>query len=231
MPGDRPPGQSLYSAQGFGYQRTPTPVLLPGFGSRMGITPAPAPLPNQTITTLSHARGEAVSPSPELSSDAELAAIRPKRWPLVLGLVGVATVATALFFAFRPGRAPGPAPVAVKPAPAPASIRLEIRSTPMGATVFNTGDGTVLGMTPLDRAYPQGQGTMNVLLRLHGYKDRTVSVRLDGSSATGVDLERIEVAAPVPAPKPTVTPASPKKPGARKPPQTKQNREEEWLVH
>jgi hypothetical protein len=239
---DRPPGQSLYSAQGFGYQKTPPPVLVGGFASRVGMTPAPTSLPNQTITTLSHAKGESVSPSPDSPSMSDLESIRPRRWPLALGLVGVAAAAS-LFFTFRPDRTPAdgplprqPAPIAAAPKPAvvpePASIRLEIRSSPAGATVFNAKDGTVLGMTPLERMYPQGNGTLNVLLRLHGYRDKTVTVGLEGNSATVVDLERMEATAPSNEPKPVAAPAISRKPGgARKPPQTTQNKEEEWLVH
>jgi serine/threonine protein kinase len=233
LPADLPPGQSMsfYAAQGFGHKKTPTPVLVSGFASRVGMTPLPMSLPNQTITTLTQARGEAVSPSPELSIHAELDAVRPRRWPWALGLLGVAAAAV-LFFAFRPHGAsparPGPAAptaaVAKPPAPPP-SIRIELRSTPAGATVFKTSDGTVLGMTPLNRSYPQGQGTMDVLLRLRGYKDKTVTVKLEGSSAMVVDLERIETVAG-----PTAAPA--RRTGrVRKPPRIKQDKEEEWLVH
>jgi len=231
-----PPGQSLYASQGFGYTKTPGPVLLGGYASRVGITPAPSLLPNQTITTLSQARGETFSPSPEMSSDADFAAIKPRRWPLLLGILGL-VAAGSLFFFLRPrapaSEPPPQQPVAV-PAPAspqqPLSIHLRLRSNPAGATVFSTKDGTVLGMTPLDKQHPKGTGMLDLVLRLHGFKDKTVSVALEGSSTTVVDLERREQ--PAAPPKAAVSRGSARKSGAaRKPAKPKRNEEDEWIVH
>jgi serine/threonine protein kinase len=235
---DRPAGQSLYSTQGFGYQKTPPPVLVGGYASRVGITPPPGSLRNQTISTLSQAKGETVSHDPDSSTDAEFEAMKPKRWPLVLGVLGLAGAA-ALFFVLRPFggtlSATSPSaqpPVAASktpPVPEPVSIRLKIRSTPAGATVFNAQDGTVLGMTPLDKPHAQGSGKLDVILRLHGWKDKSVAIGLEASSATAVDLERLETAV---APKPTETATSPRKAGtSRKTVQTTKNKEDEWLVH
>jgi serine/threonine-protein kinase len=243
---DRPPGQSLYSAQGFGYQKTPPPVLVGNFGSRMGMTPAPVSLPNRTITTLSRATGEATPPSAPSSSDSDLEAIRPKRWPLVLGLCAVAAAA-ALFFVLRPAGpsavgspAPSlaPPPVAARQPPpaavvAPAeTVRLQVRSSPAGATVSDAKDGTVLGVTPLQKSYPQSNGTLDLVLRMQGYKDKTVAVGLEGNSATSVDLERAEPPAGLGAPKTSDPAAAPRKTGGnRKQSKTTQNKEDEWRVH
>jgi eukaryotic-like serine/threonine-protein kinase len=233
---ERPPGQSLFAVQGFGYQKTPPPVLVVGFASRVGMTPAPGSLRSQTISTLSHAKGESASPSPDASTDADFEAMKPKRWPLLLGVCGLAA-AGALFFYLRRSEpsaaAPSaPPPVAASKAPAvaePASIRLQIRSTPAGATVFSAKDGTVLGMTPLDKPHAQGSDALELLLRLHGYKDKTLSVGLDASSATAVELERMEATA---APKPTDKATSSRRPsGSRRPARPTQNKEDEWLVH
>ena len=72
---------------------------------------------------------------------------------------------------------------------------------------------------------------MNVLLRLRGHKDKTVPINLAGNSVTVVDLESIESVAPTVRPRSTAS-ASRKKPGrARKPSRTKEDTEEEWLVH
>jgi serine/threonine-protein kinase len=238
------PNQSLYSRQGFGYQKTPPPVLLGTLGSRSNITPAPVPARSQTISTLSQAMGEAGSPSPDLSTDSEMAAIRPKRWPLLVG-IGAVAAAAALFLALRTGGAPtagptpAPPPVAAKPAPPVAeapSVRLQIRSSPAGATVSDEKAGTVLGVTPLEKSYPQGNSTLALVLRLQGHKDKTVAVGLEGNSATSVDLERAEPAAAGPAQKPVEPAGGTKKPGGvRKPPKTTQNKEQikedEWRVH
>src|ERR1017187_9211696 len=56
---DGPPSGSIYSSHGFGYQRTPAPVPVGNFASRVGLTPGPVPVPGPTITTLSHVTGEA----------------------------------------------------------------------------------------------------------------------------------------------------------------------------
>jgi len=245
-PPDRAPGRSLYSTQGFGYQKTPPPVLLGNFGSRRNLTPVPVPVPSQTITTLSHATGETTLPSQAFASESELEAIKPRRWPLVLGACAVAAAA-ALFFAFRASgpSAAGPVPqapaVSAKQAPAvpavaePVTVRLQIRSSPAGASVLDAKDGTVLGVTPLEKSYPQGSGTLGLLLRLQGYKDKTVAVGLEGNSATSVDLERVEISAAEGGQKPAPPTTGPRKQGGvRKPPKTTrttQNKEDEWRVH
>jgi hypothetical protein len=173
-----------------------------------------------------------------------MAAIRPKRWPLLVG-VGAVAAAAALFFALRTGGsptagpAPAPPPVAAKPAPPVAeapSVRLQIRSSPAGATVSDEKAGTVLGVTPLEKSYPQGNSTLALVLRLQGHKDKTVAVGLEGNSATSVDLERAEPAAAGPAQKPVEPAGGTKKPGGiRKLPKTTQNKEQikedEWRVH
>ena len=244
---DRPPGQSLYSLQGFGYQKTPAPVPLGNIGSRFGMTPAPVPVSGQTITTLSHATGEAAFQARESLSESDLEAIKPKRWPIALGVAGVAAAAV-LFIVLRPtgtstagsaAAAPPAAAVVAKQAPAaaqPTTVRLQIRSSPAGATVSDGKDGTVLGVTPLEKSYPQGSGTLGVVLRLQGYKDKTVAVGLEGNSATSIDLERAELPAAEGAHKSVEPSAVTHKPGgSRKPPKTTQNRdqnkEDEWRVH
>ncbi|HEX7507700.1 MAG TPA: serine/threonine-protein kinase, partial [Polyangia bacterium] len=81
---DGPPSGSIYSSNGLGYQRTPAPVLVGNYASRVGLTPGPVPVPNPTITTLSHATGEASPPPLPSDSDMRLEDVRPKRWPLLL---------------------------------------------------------------------------------------------------------------------------------------------------
>jgi serine/threonine protein kinase len=230
--------QSLYALQGFGYQKTPGPVLLGGLGTRSNLTPVPAR--GQTISTLTHASGERTSPPSDLSTDSELAAVRPRRWPLFVGVGGLA-VAAGAFFALRSGmpsaEPPAPAVAAVaKPTspPEPPTVHLQIRSSPAGASVVDSKAGTELGVTPLDKPYPQGNGSVELLLRLAGYKDKTVAIGLESNSATAVELERTEPAAAVVAPKNGEAIARARKPaGAHKPakPTQNSNKENEWLVH
>jgi sRNA-binding protein len=98
--------------------------------------------------------------------------------------------------------------------------------------VLDAKDGNVLGVTPLEKTYPQGPNTLNLSLRMTGYKDKAVSVSLDGNSSTSVDLEHAETSPREVARKPAAKPAEPRKPAnPRKPAQTTQDKEDEWRVH
>jgi serine/threonine-protein kinase len=238
---DGPPSGSIYSTHGFGYQRTPAPVPVGNFASRVGLTPGPVPVPGPTITTLSHATGEAsVSQAPS-ESDFGLEEVQPRRWPLLL-VLGAAAAAAALFFVFRPaaGSLPASAPTghpAPQKATAPSApseatrtVLVHIQSSPPGANVLDEKDQSVLGITPLRKSYPQGEGSVGVTLRLAGYKDKSVAITLDGNSSTAVDLERMEPVAATP--KPAAAHAEPRKAGGtHKPPKTQHNEEDEWRVH
>jgi serine/threonine-protein kinase len=238
---DGPPSGSIYSSHGFGYQRTPAPVPVGNFASRVGLTPGPVPVPGPTITTLSHATGEAsVSQSPS-ESDLGLEEVQPRRWPLLL-VLGAAAFAAALFFVFRPAGGPlralaptsHPAPqkstAPSAPSEATRTVLVHIQSSPPGASVLDEKDQSVLGITPLRKSYPQGEGSVGVTLRLAGYKDKSVAITLDGNSSTAVDLERMEPVAAIP--KPAAAHAEPRKAGGtRKPLKIPHNEEDEWRVH
>jgi serine/threonine-protein kinase len=236
---DGPPGGSIYASNGFGYQRTPAPVLVGNFASRVGLTPGPVPVPSPTITTLSHARGEA-SPAPLPSeSDFGLEDAKTKRWPLLL-VLGAAAVAAALFFVFRPTGSPeatqaaqGAAAKAPPTANGPEStVLVRIQSSPAGASVLDEKDQSVVGVTPLEKSYPRAKGTTGLILRLAGYKDQSIAVELDENSFATVELERAEAAPTEMAPKPSATRAEPRKTGGmRKPPKPQHNEEDEWRVH
>jgi len=241
---DGPLGRSIYTSSGFGYQRTPAPVMVGNFASRVGLTPGPVPVPSPTITTLSHARGEA-SPAPLPSeSDVGLEDVKTKRWPLLL-VLGVAAAAAALFFVFGPTgpvgstRATSPA---TQKAPLPPSapgeaiptVLVRIQSAPAGANVLDEKDQSVVGMTPLQKSYPQAKGTTGLILRLAGYKDHSIAVGLDENSSTTVELERAEAAPATAATKPAAMHTQARKPGgnvARKPPKPQHDEEDEWRVH
>jgi hypothetical protein len=190
--------------------------------------------PSPTITTLSHATGEASPPPLPFERDFELENAKPKRWPWVLFL-GAAAAATALFFVYRPA-GPLTAPKAASPPSASSeaspTVLLRIQSFPAGASVFDEKTGSALGMTPLQRSFPPANGTMGMILRLAGYKDKIIAVTLDGNSSTTVDLERMEADRVEAAPKPAAPHREPRKTGgARKPPQPQHDEEDEWRVH
>jgi serine/threonine-protein kinase len=232
-----PPNGSVYTTPGFGYQRTPAPVSVGHFASRVGLTPGPVPVPSLTMTTLSHATGEA-SPAPLPSdSDLDLESVKPRRWPLLL-VLGAAAAAAGLFFVFRPASPVGQAAVQTSPparsAPREAKpmVLVRIQSSPAGASVLDDSNGSALGVTPLQTSYPLANGALNITLRLPGYKDKSIAVALDGNSSTAVDLERTEAAPAKAAAKSAVTrPQTRKAAGARMPPKPQQNEEDEWRVH
>jgi eukaryotic-like serine/threonine-protein kinase len=223
---------------GVGYPHTPSPVAVVALSSRFGLTPVPVPVTGPTITTLSRATGEASGSGGE--SRVDFAAVRPKRWPFVLAMAAIAAAVVLVALRFHgdlfstpiaaPAAASAPAP---SPAP-PATVRVIVRSDPAGATVVDPTQGTVLGITPLEKVYPQGGGSLGLLLRLDGYREKTVSVSLDGNSSTSVDLDPVPAARPeAPAKPDTARPVAekPALPRARRPTKPIIDKEEEWRVH
>ncbi len=231
----RSPGAPFHATQGFGHQPTPTPVAVGNLASAVG----PVPVPGATITTFSHATGE-TGPSPAPSdSDPDLDAVTTRRWPIVLAL-GTLAVAVTLFLVIRPGGSRLPARTSqVLPQRSPAAsvapgaaVHLRIQSSPSGANVLAEKDGSVLGITPLQKTYPQAKGTMAFVLRMAGYKDKSITVALGGNSSTSVELERAEGAPAESTTKPAATRTRARKTGsARKPHKPTRNEQDEWIVH
>jgi serine/threonine protein kinase len=211
---------------------------LDGFSRSLSGTPSPTPLTGPNVTTLTRATGE-VSPLPS-ASEPDLEAVRSRRWPMAV-LLGVVACAAGLFAAYQAGVLPKtrvlePAkPMAVAPVPAPpapAQVHVQVHSSPSGAEVVHGSDGTVLGTTPFESAYPQGPGNLAVVVRLAGYRDKNLDIGLSGNSTTSVDLERVaEPPAPV-VRKRVATPVDRRKtPRVRKPAKPIHDEEEEWRVH
>jgi serine/threonine protein kinase len=216
------------AAGGFAAQPTPAPVVLRE--SRVGLTPAPLGVPGSTITTLSQATGETgrlLSSSAGEDTDWEVP--RPRRWPWLV-VPGVLAAVAVGFFALRPVPVP-PAPVApVAPAPNP-TIVWSIRTDPVGATVVDVADGSVLGTTPLQKSFVKGSGSKTLVLRLPGYRDETLTVGLDESSANSLDLKPI-AAAPAASPaKPSASPPQIRKKPAATARKAPHDEEDEWRVH
>jgi eukaryotic-like serine/threonine-protein kinase len=229
-----------------GRSNTPGPIAVGPLSSRFGLTPAPVLLSSPSVTTLSRATGEANGD--RSGSDSDLSSVRQRRWPLV-AITGVLVGAAAAFWMLhaRPGPSPVPGPM-VQPAQvlvptpaAPTMVKMLVRSSPAGATVVDSRQGTVLGMTPLEKSYPQSGEVVPLVIRLDGYKDKPVTVNLDGNSSTSVDLER--AAAPVsdtskkdermtgPSQVPSGKAAAAKAPSGRRPIKPRIDEEDEWRVH
>jgi hypothetical protein len=79
-------------------------------------------------------------------------------------------------------------------AQAPPRVRWSLSSTPPGAQILRRQDQAVLGQTPWAREQTAASGTLNVVLRLKGYKDRELV--LDQSH----DVQLSETLDPLPEP-------------------------------
>jgi len=241
-------GRSTMS--GIGRGNTPAPVAVGPLSSRVGLTPVPVPVPGAaSITTLSRATGETGSGEFQMDDEGPpRRRVESKRWPIV-GVVGAVAVAAAAFLFLRGGPEPAnpsaptvPTAAVVAPPVVPATVRVSVHSDPSGATVVDSKQGTVVGLTPFEKTYPQGNETLALSVRLDGYKDKTVAITLDANSSTSLELERVELP-PSEAAKPQASPVLASK-GALKPPvvkkrpqvtqpkpPTKIDKEDEWRVH
>jgi serine/threonine-protein kinase len=238
-----PTSTAPYSAANRGNQQAALPVAASARATRTDLPPETVSTPSPSVTTLSRATGEAALPPGDSLSDADWESVRSRRWP-IFAVGGALAAGIALFLVLRPGSSSAPVAAArpavsenaasVAPiAAASTLVQVRISSSPTGATVVDGKDGSVLGQTPLERTYPQGKGSLAMVLRLPGYLDKTVAIGLDGNSSTSVALEANDLARAEAANKPAATRAEhPSEVGARKtPPKAKQRKEDAWRVH
>jgi serine/threonine-protein kinase len=140
-----------------------------------------------------------LAPDPSRS----VAAPRPSRWPVVIGLTGVfaaALVVASLATRAAP-RPSGDAPAAASPAVAPArTIVLEFRSDPTGAHVRSGGQ--LLGTTPFSLELPLSEDAAPRVFEaeLEGYEPASTEQRLDASRLVMLVLNRAAPASALPSP-------------------------------
>lgn len=152
----------------------------------------------------------------------DTSAIRPSRAPLVFGalvFVGVVMGAVVLLSGQdAPAPVTPPPPVeavrtppieAVPVAPTPARVRLEVRSSPSGATVVRTDTQAQLGVTPLSVELDPVD-VLPLSLSLAGHVTDARTVALQANATLDVDLAKVpEAEAPRPAkPAPVQKPVS-----------------------
>jgi serine/threonine-protein kinase len=99
-----------------------------------------------------------------------------------VGVLAVAGIAVAVLGGGKK-EAPAPAaPVAAAPAPAapaePAAVKIEVASTPPGASVVRADDGAFLGRTPYRGSFPKGTKELTLIVRSEGFEDQRVVVPL-----------------------------------------------------
>jgi serine/threonine protein kinase len=222
---------------GAGHSMTPAPLGLGALSGRLGATPAPVSLSKPTLTTLSRSTGERSAGSADSAADTD--AVRPRRWPMfaVAGLV-LASAAALLALRFRSEQTSSAPPVAVvatpavtPPAASPALVKVVVRSVPSGATVLDRKQGTVLGVTPLEKSFPQGAEELGLLLKLDGHKDKAIAVTLAGNSSMSVDLEPARAPSASTAKTPEVVRSKAATPRPRKAAKPLLENEKEWRLH
>jgi serine/threonine protein kinase len=139
-----------------------------------------------------------LAPDPSRS----VAAPRPSRWPVVIGLGGVFTAALVIAsLATRAGPRPGSAPAPAAPAAATArTVVLEFRSDPVGARVRSGGQ--LLGTTPFSLELPLSQDAAPRVFEaeLEGYEPASTEQRLDASRMVMLVLNRAAPTSAAPAP-------------------------------
>jgi serine/threonine protein kinase len=220
---------------GGGAEREPTATT----GSREPSRPAVTTL-GQAATQLTDPDGYSV-PGP-----------KPRRWPLVAGVIGLLAIGGAAFGLSR-GFTTGDTPVTAaseapatptatveltaEPTAAPASstqaaaeqVMVEIDSEPSGAEIFRVSDGVRLGETPFERRFDRDDGKLAVILKLAGHRDEKLVVPLGRDHQSRSKLTKLVGAVPQPAtPKPPTPPTATAKPPSPKPQPTK---EREWGGH
>ncbi len=190
-------------------------------------------LPMMSQSAVSKVTDEAMPAVAALPEQDDVAAIRPNKVPMIVGLVGLAVAAAAgvVFFA---GRGSDAKPDLVDPPPivraekekekdplvvVASTVKFTFKTIPDGAEVF---EGKVMvGTTPLSLSREKGQvGEFQFVLA--GYKPVTKSIRFESDSSVSVPLEKeapkVVAKDPVePAPRPVVAkdPGPPKEKPAR----------------
>ncbi len=143
--------------------------------------------------------------------DAEVPAPARKKWAIIGGAGAAVALGLVAVLALGgkkevPAVAP-PAAAVAAPAPAPApveaaAVKIEIVSTPEGASVVRAEDNALLGRTPYQGSFPRGPKELALIVRQDGFVDQRVAVSLLDSGKTEVRLKAEPVAAAAPAARP-----------------------------
>ncbi|GMU58246.1 MAG: hypothetical protein AMXMBFR34_00090 [Myxococcaceae bacterium] len=199
-------------------------VVAPRPSPTVPMTPAPAPL--STAPTRLEAgvktpappttAAPAQSPTPVPASlEDEVAALKPRRWPLVAGLGALFLVGAVLVVAFARPQAPEPPPdVAVTPPPppgreappapsAPTTVKLTFTSGDVRAEVYE--DDVLLGATPLTLSRPQGALT-TLRFEAKGYEAVSKKLRFEADTTVPLTLEKTKVKGKPAGPRPPFPP-------------------------
>jgi len=127
-------------------------------------------------------------------------------WVFIFLLVAAGVAAATVYFIEERNRQkqvavadktpPPPVPaVPDKKPPPPKQIEINLVSVPLGAEVFRADDPEekTLGVTPFKARFPAGDATINLIFRLEGYKQHTVSLEMKDN--TGYLAEMVSLRA------------------------------------
>jgi serine/threonine-protein kinase len=141
-----------------------------------------------------HISGDTDPTRPDYIEMGKQAGKRPLLWVLMFLLVAAAAAASTIYF-FKMGgnrervasaskAPPLPPPPPDKQPPPPQLIELNLVSIPLGAEVFRAEDPDekTLGVTPFKARFPAKDGSINLVFRLEGYKQHTVTLGTSQSS-------------------------------------------------
>jgi serine/threonine-protein kinase len=141
----------------------------------------------------------------EAEAELEVPAGRNNKKMLVGVGVGVAAIAGILIAVLGGGKKEAPAPpVAAAPAPAPApakapdieTVKIDVTSSPAGASVVRTDDGAFLGTTPFHTSLAKSAKDLALVIKLDGYEDQRVAVSLVQDGKSNVTLRAVAKPAP-----------------------------------
>ncbi len=169
------------------------------------------PVPDRVIQPKESTQAAAERPSSlGLPTIAPSSPVRRGRLALmaVASFLLLVTLAAVLFLLH--GQKPGPATAESGAPSSPRTVRWRVESTPAGAEIIRSGDGTVLGKTPWETEREAALGQLALKLRLLGYAEREVSLDLAADSA------RSEILVATGSPPATAAAAEPAEPAGKK---------------
>ncbi|MDB4983432.1 MAG: hypothetical protein JWM82_4184, partial [Myxococcales bacterium] len=114
---------------------------------------------------------------------------------LGVGALAVVGIAVAVLGGGKKAGAPAPVVAAVA---ALATVKIEVTSTPSGASVIRAEDGAFLGRTPFHVALAKSSKELDLVVKHEGYEDQRVVVPLLEDGKSDVTLTAVAKAPPAP---------------------------------
>jgi serine/threonine-protein kinase len=144
-----------------------------------------------------------------------------------VGVLVAAGIGVAVMSGGKDKPAPAPAPVAAPapvraPDPGVPAVKIQVASTPAGASVLRAEDGAFLGRTPYQASFPKSSKELTLVVRQEGYEDQRVVLPLVEDGKSEVTLRAVAA-----APKPAAAAEAKRKPSGGKSKDGRDGREKE----